>query len=194
MARHCSNDGVPHDAIGEAIKALSDDYIELKKAKTLLSRAGQHDYADKTRDAMHGINKDVKRMSGPRGYNRMITGGLDVVGQDGQAAELTKQFIRDCNWTQDDEAKPLATAARYITKQQSPTVDPDNMVTRLNSLADRIGDEETAIALRKMADAVRSGEQPTVDQVRFATEAIRSVTESTDPQLMRLLQLGGVLK
>lgn len=190
MARHCSNDGVPHDTIGEAIKSLSDDYIELKKANSLLRKAGQHDDAAKTRDAMRGINKDVKRMSGPRGYGQMILGGLDVVGQDGKAADLTRKFIRDCNWTADDEAKPLATAARYLSKQ-GPS--DDGMIGRLNQLADRIDDEETASALRKMADAISSGEQPTVDQVRFATEAARKITnESVDPSLARLLQLGGV--
>ncbi len=195
MARHCSNDGVPYDEIGEAIKSLSDDYIELKKARTLLSRAGQHDYADRAKDAMHGINRDVKRMAGPRGYSKMITGGLDVVGQDGMAADLTKQFIRDCNWTADDEAKPLATAAKYIAKQDAPSRDHDGMVGKLNDLADRIGDEETAIALRNMAAAIQNGDQPSVEQVKFATEAARSITnESTDPRITRLLQLGGVLK
>ena len=189
MARHLSNDGMPHDDIGETIKRLSDDYIELKKANGLLRKAGQHDDAAKTRDAMRGINKDVKRMSGPRGYGQMILGGLDVVGQDGKAADLTRQFIRDCNWTADDEAKPLATAARYLSKQ-GPS--DDSMVNKLNQLADRIGDEETANALRNMANAISSGEQPTVDQVRFATEAARRITESIDPILARLLHLGGV--
>lgn len=195
MARHCSNDGVPHDTIGEAIKSLSDDYIELKKARTLLSRAGQHTYADKAKDAMHGINRDVKRMAGPRGYSKMITSGLDVVGQDGMAADLTKKFIRDCNWTGDDDVNPLATAARYIAKQDAPSQDQDGMVSKLNSLADRIGDDETAAAIRKMADAIQNGEQPSIEQVRFATETARTITnESTDVGIARLLQLGGVLK
>lgn len=191
MARHLSNDGQPHDEIGEAIKRLSDDYIELKKAKTLLGRAGHDDYASQTKDAMHGINRDVKRMAGPRGYSKMITGGLDVVGQDGETADLTKKFIRDCNWTADEEAKPLATAARYISRRGSSNLD-DGMVNRLNQLADKIDDEETANALRNMANAISSGEQPTVDQVRFATEAARRITESIDPILARLLHLGGV--
>lgn len=190
MARHLSNDGQPYDEIGEAIKRLSDDYIELKKARTLLGRAGHNDYAAQTRDAMHGINRDVKRMAGPRGYSKMITGGLDVVGQDGKATDLTKKFIRDCDWTADDEARPLATAARYISKQESSD---DGMVGKLNQLANRISDEETATALRKMAADISSGEQPTIDQVRFATEAARKITnESIDPLLSRLLQLGGV--
>lgn len=190
LARHCSNDGLPYDEIGEAIKRMSEDYIELKKARTLLNRAGLTDYAEKTRDAMRSINKDVKRMAGPLGYKKAVESGLDVVGTDGKAADLTKKFIRDCDWTADDEAKPLATAARYISRHAP--ID-DGMVDRLNRLADKIGDDETANALRKMADSISSGKQPTIDQVRFATEAARKITnESFDPMLVRLLQLGGV--
>lgn len=197
MARHCSNDGVPHDAIGEAIKKLSDDYIELKKARTLLNKAGQREYAADLRGAMHGINKDVKRMSGSRGYSRMVDTGLDVVGPDDTAADLTKKFIRDCNWTADAEAKPLATAARYISKL-APSYsagDAASMGAKLMDLANKIGDDETAGALRSMATSMQSGSKLSVDQIRFATEAVRKITnESVDPGLARLLQLGGVNK
>lgn len=128
MARHLSNNGRMNDTIGEAILRMSEEYIELKRANKLLSRAGDVDNGLKVKDAIKRLSKDSKRLSGSRGYTKGIEDLSNLSEVDQQAyIDFANDLIEACSCEEDEDAvKALNTAARYIINIPVGTVAQDD--------------------------------------------------------------------
>lgn len=128
MARHLSNSGKMNDNIGEAILRMSEEYIELKRANKLLSRAGDLDNGLKVKDAIKRLGKDSKRLSGSRGYAKGIEDLTHLSEVDQQAyIDFANDLIENCGCNDDEESvKALNTAARYIINIPVGTVAQDD--------------------------------------------------------------------
>lgn len=129
MARHVTNEGSFNDNVGQSILRMSEDYIDLKRAGTMLRRAGD-DRALQIREAMHNVNKTCKRMGGPRGYRLGVDEiGTKVLESDlDEIASLSAALRESCGCPDQDERgmRALETAARYIAGAPKPTMDIDS--------------------------------------------------------------------
>lgn len=199
MARHLSNDGSFVDQIAEAIKNMSSDYVNLKRANKTLKKNGMLEEAELVRESVNHINKDVKKLSGPRGYAKMlesmsITEDLDL---NPKVDSLAKKLAEACNCTADsDDYQPLNTAAKYIVKQQSPLQSQDNrwLADRMLDLAKKMPDADSAEKITNMANSLQKGNNVDLDQVNYALEQIKEITgDSIAESIKRLKELGGIL-
>jgi hypothetical protein len=69
------------------------------------------------RESLQNINKTVKRLSGPRGYNMLLdTLRERVINEDGDDVKtMHDKLLEHCGCNgEDDAAKPLLIAARYL--------------------------------------------------------------------------------
>lgn len=117
MARHLSNDGAMHDEIGEAIQKLSGDYTDLKKSARMLRGTGDDSKTIVLSSAMQGINKQAKRLCGPRGYQTVSAALMEKTDEnESKIAEIHADLMERCGCKSDDEdsKKVLLTAARYL--------------------------------------------------------------------------------
>ena len=200
MARHLSNNGSFTDQVAESIKSMSSDYVDLKRANKTLKKSGMLEEAQHTRDALDTINKDVKRLAGPRGYAKMLESisSLQESETDPAVDNLAKQLAEACGCdTESDDYRPLTTAAKYIVNLKAPSATQDNtwLAARMLDLSTKIADPESAEKLSNMAKTLQSGEQISADQVNYALEQVKEMTtESIDESLKRLLELGGIYR
>lgn len=199
MARHLSNSGSFVDQIAEAIKNMSSDYVNLKRANRTLKKNGMLEEAEIVRDSVEHINKDVKKLSGPRGYAKMlesmgITEDLDL---DPQVDSLAKKLAEACGCAVDsDDYQPLNTAAKYIVKLQAPSQSQDNrwLADRMLDLAKKMPDADSAEKLSNMANSLQKGDSVDLDQVNYALEQVKGFTgDSITESIKRLKELGGIL-
>ena len=199
MARHLSNNGSFVDQIAEAIKNMSNDYVNLKRANRTLKKNGMLEEAEIVRDSVEHINKDVKKLSGPRGYAKMlesmsITQDLDL---DPKVDGLAKKLAEACNCAVDsDDYQPLNTAAKYIVKLQSPSQSQDNrwLADRMLDLAKKMPDSDSAEKLSNMANSLQKGDNVDLDQVKYALEQVKGFAgDSIAESIKRLKELGGIL-
>jgi len=202
MARHISEGGGMHDNLGGGISRMSEDYIQLKRANSLLRKAGKTDDAVAVRTAMKGINHGLRRMSGPRGYRSAD----DIISSHGNydtysAADTSKRFIADCQCSDQADMDALNTAARYVVNVEIPgdkatTEAPAWLAPMLDRLAKRLGDREHQDRLMSMIGDVNSGNMLGMDDIRWASGMAKEVngqTEpETDPEIDRMRQLSGI--
>lgn len=198
MARHLSNSGSFVDQIAEAIKNMSSDYVNLKRANKTLKKNGMLKEAEIVRDSVEHINKDVKKLSGPRGYAKMlesmsITEDLDL---NPQVDSLAKKLAEACGCAADsDEYQSLNTAAKYIVKQDTPVHSQDNswIADRMLDLSKKMPDTESAEKLANMAYSLQKGNSVDMEQVNYALEQVKGFTgDSIAESIKRLKELGGI--
>lgn len=199
MARHLSNNGSFVDQIAEAIKTMSGDYVNLKRATHTLKKNGMLEEAALVRDSVHSINKDVKKLAGPRGYAKMleslsVTEDLDL---NPEVDSLAKTLAEACGCAVDsDDYQPLNTAAKYIVKLQAPFQSQDNrwLADRMLDLSKKMPDAESAEKLANMANSLQNGGKVDLDQVNYALEQVKEITGDTVAEsIKRLKELGGIL-
>ena len=149
MARHMANEGSFNDNIGAAITKLSEDYISLKRANKLLTKASDP-RSMQVRESMRAINKQSKSLGGPRGYREGISSIINEMSIDVERLELIhRELLETCGIddTESVQSKSLSVAARYISNQpineelpiEDPIVDEslddDIELSRLEELA-----------------------------------------------------------
>lgn len=144
MARHVSANGAFYDEIGESIQALSADYMALKESGRLLRKINDESMISSLRESMQGINKKVKSLSGPRGYNMLLdTLREQVITEDGDDVKtLHDSLMERCQCgNEDPAAAPLLVAARYLAKSgHQPKSDIGVSFTRQPDLTSKVHD------------------------------------------------------
>lgn len=157
MARHFANGGSMHDEIGEAIQRLSSDFTDLKRSAKLLRVAGDNSKTMILGEVLKDINKKVKRLSGPRGYNSL----LDSLKADKvevlESGKLFDSLVQECGVEPGtDDANALQTASRYLNKDL-PTMDVKfSMTPDVTSQATKFGDQKERLAwqIHQLAETV----------------------------------------
>lgn len=117
MARHL-NSGSFNDEIAESIKSLSHDYMALKESARMLRRVGDESQTTTLRESLHGINKKVKRLAGPRGYTALSDSLRErvIAEENEQISSIHADLMERCGCASDsDSAMPLMVAARYLS-------------------------------------------------------------------------------
>ena len=200
FARHLSEGGRPQDAIGRGIMRMSEDYMDLKRAKKLLARSGKHDDAANVRDAMHRINHDLKRTSGPRGYKSAKDMITSYGNHDKDAAgKMSKQLLTDCECADDGDSKAIDTAAKYVISvqlkpEQAQSDIPQWLAPMLKTLSAKLSDPESIAKLADITSDVDAGNMPAPEHIRFVTDLAKTANSepAADPALARIKQLSGI--
>lgn len=219
MARHLSNDGGMHDEIGEAIKGLSSDYMDLKKSARMLRACGDDSKTVLLSDALHEINKQVKRLCGPKGYGQVTSTLTEKTDDEEQhIAPLLAELMDRCGCDHDDElnGRILETAARYLNRagceplgqihfMSRPDITsrvhdmPDHrerLAWQVAELAECVASDELRSRLHSVADLLKAGrviEPRDIHLIRSVFKASRHDDNyATMPDLARIQELGGV--
>lgn len=220
MARHLSNDGSMHDEIGEAIKQLSSDYMDLKRSGRMLRHAGDESKISLLSEALQEINKQVKRMCGPRGYattTPTLTEKVEV--DEAELARIHADLMERCGCQDGDPAaQPLGVAAKYLVGKEEPiTVDfmmkpdlvskvheyPDHkqrLAWQIGEMAECAADPEVKGRLGSIADALRNQGIIGPEDMELVKAAYRSSKdegrylpeEDVEPVLERIRSLSGI--
>ena len=204
MARHLSKDGSFVDHVSEAIKNMSSDYVNLKRAHKTLKKNGLLEEAEIVRDAVTSINKNVKKLSGPRGYANMLESMRTIENLEltPEVERVAKQLAEACNCYEDsDQRESLNIAATHLVKQRN-----ESIKRRYEQLGDRLLDAvnivkvknpDAAQKLNDMADSLKSGNQVDLTEIHdIISQSTHSLKESDAALdiLARLQFLGGILK
>lgn len=204
MARHLSKDGSFVDHVSEAIKNMSSDYVNLKRAHKTLKKNGLLEEAEVVRDAVTSINKNVKKLSGPRGYANMLESMRTIENLEltPEVERVAKQLAEACNCYEDsDQRESLNIAATHLVKQRN-----ESIKRRYEQLGDRLLDAvnivkvknpDAAQKLNDMADSLKSGNQVDLTEIHdIISQSTHSLKESDAALdiLARLQFLGGILK
>ncbi len=204
MARHLSKDGSFVDHVSEAIKNMSSDYVNLKRAHKTLKKNGLLEEAEVVRDAVTSINKNVKKLSGPRGYANMLESMRTIENLEltPEVERVAKQLAEACNCYEDsDQRESLNIAATHLVKQRN-----ESIKRRYEQLSDRLLDAvnivkvknpDAAQKLNDMADSLKSGNQVDLTEIHdIISQSTHSLKESDAALdiLARLQFLGGILK
>ena len=199
MARHLSNNGSFVDQIAEAIKNMSSDYVNLKRANGTLKKNGMLEEATLIRESVVAINKDVKKLSSPRGYAKMLESisVIEDLDLDTGVSRLAKKLAEACGCAVDsDEYQPLNTAAKYIVKSQASVTSDENqwLADKMLAMADKSPDTEFAKSMLSMAKSLKDGHNIDIDQVNNAINLVKEMTgDRITESLKRLKELGGIL-
>lgn len=159
MARHFSNNGTIHDEIGEAIQGLSSDYMDLKKSARMMRSTGDESKILLLNEILKDINKKVKRLSGPRGYNSLLNelkiDHNEVLTSD--VEELHKSLMMECGCEPDGpESTALLTASKYLSKAKPLTTVTFNIKPDLITNAKDFSNQKERMAwqISQLGDAV----------------------------------------
>lgn len=186
LARHLSEGGKTNDQIGQGIAQLSDDYMQLKRANSLLKHAGKHDHSMHIKDKMKDINHDLRKMSGPRGYKSAndltTTPNYDVDA----ANKLSKQLLIDCRCG-DDDKDAINIAAKYLIDIKSTNEIPSWLEPILQNLSVKISDKTSLDTLMNITQDVKNGNMPNTSQIKWLTELAKQ-----SPEVNRLQKLSGI--
>jgi len=179
MARHFSNNGVMHDQIGEAIQQLSSDYMDLKRSAKMIRATGDESKTTALRESLHKINKDVKKLSGSRGYV-LASGGLKEqnINEDSNVInKIYEELLEKCMCERDsNDAATLLVAAKYLSTAnlvEAPTVNftsrpdltsecsnypdqKDRMAWQIEQLAECVDDDMLRSKLTSAAGTLRT--------------------------------------
>ena len=187
IARHLSEGGSTNDLIGRGIANLSDDYMHLKRANSLLKHAGKQDYSMNIKGAMQDINHDLRRLSGPRGYksaNSLITKpGNDIDATD----KLSKQLLIDCSCNDESDKLALETAAKYLVNTNNI---PTWLEPMLHNLSDKLSDQNNINKIMNILQDISRGKVPDVSQLKWVTDLAKEFKQN--PEVDRIKQLSGI--
>lgn len=205
LARHLSEDGNINDDIASGILKMSEDFMKLKHAKSLLRKNGEHDKSMQARDAMQDVNVGLKRMCGPRGYqssNDIISkhdiSGINVGDDDKKILTDDKlsltEYDTDC----------LDTAAKYNVKINM-AINPNNVCpvwlsTMLSTLIDKLSDQENVDKVSGIIGNIDNNKMPTRDDINWVTNIVKGMNNSNNTQIqepdnseiIRIKQLSGI--
>lgn len=163
MARHVSNSGTIYDQIGEAIQQLSSDYTGLKRSARMLRSAGDESKTEIIREVLQSINKQVKSLSGPRGYNTISTTLTEKAEiDDTQINTIYSELLEKCACDHSmDDSKYLLVAARYLASKKDMLTDNEqvfefikspDLISKLSEYTDQ--KERLAWQVEEMANCV----------------------------------------
>lgn len=204
MARHLSKDGSFVDHVSEAIKNMSSDYVNLKRAHKTLKKNGLLEEAEIVRDAVTSINKNVKKMSGPRGYTNMLESMRTIENLEltPEVERFAKKLAEACNCDEDgDQRESLNVAATHLVKQRN-----ESIKKRYEQLGDRLLDAVNIIKVKNpnaaqklnvLVDSLKSGDQVDLTEIHdIISQSANSLKESDSALdiLTRLQFLSGILK
>jgi hypothetical protein len=218
MARHLSNDGSMNDEIGEAIKCLSSDYMDLKKGSRLLRRAGDDSKTGSIKNILREINQQVRRLCGPRGYETVSPTLVERedVNPD-EISEIHADLCETCGCDRDsDPANILLVASRYLAgmgDDAQPEIrfmaKPD-LVSRAAELPDQkqrlawqidemsgcVADDDTRHRLASIAQLLKAGEVIEPEDLDVIRRVFRASLDPKNhgpvPEIQRIKSLGGV--
>lgn len=198
FARHISNGGTNHDSIAEAIFEMSKDYISLRNTgHQLRKNNGLTEWVGSLRENMYRINKTLKSLHGPKGYNSTSPNlTLENVLTDNQSIqEIHNKLAETCRCQPEDPMhQDLGRAAHYISTYPmtqtpmtfswsgqpdiTPPDDYSNVLERLNwqlsQLSGACNVKESAARLAEIASKIKSGMKIEEDELDFIREAFSS--------------------
>jgi len=219
FARHISNGGTNHDAISSKLFSLSEDYISLRSsARSMrLNESINLNWLTALRESMNNINRKLKSMHGPKGYNDIKENILseNAVYDQNAIDNLRDKLAEDCGCNKEDNLyKDLETAAKYIVIFK-PTVQPivfqwtakpdlhnesqnftstkDKLHWQLNELAQACSNAEGANRLYGLAEMIANSIMPTESDIGIIRQAFKSnkefvVAETSIPEEDELLE------
>jgi hypothetical protein len=218
LARHLSNDGTVHDQIGKSIQDLSGDYMSLKKSARMLRNVGDESKIQSLRTSLQEINKQIKKLCGPRGYQ---TSSPSLMEKSEPNQDLVSQIHADlmerCGCQDDEDAgKTLLVAARYLSEvdcttstiefNRTPdlssrmsefTNQRDRLAWQIDELAECIQDDGIRDQLRNMSMRVRDQgavDPSDLDTIRMVFKANKQIQDAgpEDNELVRIKELSGI--
>jgi hypothetical protein len=218
MARHLSNDGSMNDDIGEAIKCLSRDYMDLKKGSRLLRRAGDDSKTESIKNILREINQQVRRLCGPRGYNTISPTLVEREEIDpNMISNIHADLCEKCGCDQDSDAgKILLVASKYLREigHEMPCeiefVSIPDVTSRVAEFSDQrqrlawqitemsccVADDDTKSRLSSIAGLLNAGDAIGPDELDIIRKVFRASLDPTRyrpmPELERIKSLGGV--
>jgi hypothetical protein len=204
IARHLSKDGSFVDTVSEAIKNMSSDYVNLKRAHKTLKKNSLLEEAEIVRDAVTSINKNVKKLSGPRGYANMLESMRTIENLEltPEVERVAKQLAETCNCDEDsDQRESLNVAATHLVKQRNESIKKryqqlgDRLLDAVNII--KVKNPDAAQKLNGMADSLKSGDQVDLTEIHdIINQSAHSLKESDSALdiLTRLQFLSGILK
>ncbi len=208
MARHLSNNGSFVDHIAEAIKTMSSDYVNLKKANILFKKNGLLKESNLVKDSVNFINKNVKKLSGPRGYAKMLESipSLNGVELTSEVENLANKLAEACNCFEGEDKEPMNVAAKHLLARKIEM--RDRFQKHLNDTKARIeanlnNDNErvrkllahnpaaikTGLTNPKIAASIKHS-QDLIDKLTKEIEELG--TQTMSESIKRLQVLGGV--
>jgi hypothetical protein len=203
FARHISNGGTNHDKIAEKIFSLSEDYMSLKRTGNQLRMTTEaSDLITGIRESMSVVNKSLKSMQGPKGYqnacNRILEEDETQPVDEGKVTELKTRLAEYCSCG-DNGLSPsdLDTAASYLSRVQAPMIQQqpitftwarrpnlnignmsgsaaDRLYQQISELANACTNEAACSKLRSIAEMIASGGHPTEEELDVVREAVSS--------------------
>lgn len=215
MARHFANNGTMHDEIGEAIQGLSSDFMDLKKSARLIRSTGDESKAAMLGEILKEINKKVKRLCGPRGYNTIADSLKEESATVEGIEEIQSRLIEQCGCDPDsDDARSLGVASKYLVKV-GPTLQfgikaqPDivskasnfadqkeRLAWQIDQLAETVEDVDTRSKLNAIAETLKNQgfvSPSDIDLVRTVFKASKGVgNQEVKESIERMKALSGI--
>ena len=198
FARHISNGGTNHDSIASAIFEMSKDYLSIRNTgHQLRKNNGLAEWVGSLRENMYRINKTLKSLHGPKGYNSTSANlTLENILTDSQSIrDIHNKLAETCGCQPEDPMhQDLGRAAHYISAYpmaqkpmtfswsgQPDITPPDeygNVLERLNwqlsQLSGACNVKESAARLAEIATKIKSGIKIEEDELDFIREAFSS--------------------
>jgi len=197
FARHVSNGGKNGDNIAARLYSLSEDYASLRRATKLLKKHEElMENCHQIREAMHGINRKLKSLHGPKGYRQSSQDLLseNIMEDASMVTEMHMSLASKCGCDpSSQEHADLGVAAKYITgmpRMTDPMVfawhfrpdmtavdhdDPkERMYQQIMSLARACANRVTAQKLGNIASGLAAGTAPSHRDVDLIKQALAS--------------------
>lgn len=197
FARHVSNGGTNHDGVASKIFSLSEDYMRLRRSGAdLRYHDGTESWISSIRESMILINKRLKSMHGPKGYNiasqELLGESESPVVDEKLVSELQLKLAECCGYDdQHPRYSDFGCAAKYITgmpKMTKPMIftwkrRPDMSINMVQSdpaqriydqimeLADACTNEDVISRLYEIAEMISCGKIPEDIDLGFVKEA-----------------------
>jgi len=198
FARHISNGGTNNDTIAESIKALSADYIGLRKASHMM-RQNQviTEWIVNVRESMDTINRRLKSLHGPKGcmHAESILADTSVILDENANISILQKLSEACKCGSEDPGyNDLGVAAKYLGRvdQQMPPITftwkrkPDitkipankevleRLGLQISELADACSDTRASARLAEISNMITKNMKPTEEDIGLVREAIAS--------------------
>lgn len=214
FARHISNGGTNHDSIAESLYNMSQDYLSLRRiGHNLRQRENpKQEWIQTIREGMNKINRTLKSMHGPKGYNLVKETLLrdNLIIDKNAVSSMVSELKEYCNCQMDD---PLSadidrTANYLIAPQPSLKTDmepisftwshrPDitqypatakNVLERvfwqINEISKACMNEPAIGRLQQIAEKISNSIQLDEDDLNLVREALASINSFDDASVM----------
>jgi hypothetical protein len=218
MARHLSNDGRMDDEIGEAIKCLSRDYMDLKKGNRLLRKAGDDSKTVSIKNILREINQQVRRLCGPRGYNAVSPtlvereeidpdtiskihadlcekSGCDYDSDAGKILLVAGKYLAEIGYEHPCEIK-FTTKPDITTRAAGFPDQKQRLAWQIDEMASCVADDETKSKLSSIASLLKAGDVIDPEDLDLIRKVFRASLDPQNhqpmPEIERIKSLGGV--